>query len=161
MWKAPVLARPHFATTCIANAYRHGGVEPEMPSRRRTQRFPLGGHSMPFHCLLVVLSLCSALRDRPVMALAGAHAAVASWDGIETRQGLNAGWTEGDPLTRPFVHSDAAMVAAGAVEVAGFAVIADKVRHSRHRALRDTWFLWQTVPIAAHVVSASAWLRAR
>ena len=95
------------------------------------------------------------------MALAGVHAAVASWDGIETRQGLSAGWAEADPLTRPFVHSNAAMAAAGAVEVAGFAIVADKMRHSRHRALRDTWFLWQTVPIAAHVVSASAWVRAR
>jgi hypothetical protein len=136
-------------------------VESEVLSPSCARHFRPGGLAMPFHCLLVVLSLCSALRDRPVMALAGAHAAVASWDGIETRQGLNAGWTEGDPLTRPFVHSNAAMVAAGAVEVAGFAVVADKMRHSRHRALRDTWFLWQTVPIAAHVVSASAWIRAR
>jgi hypothetical protein len=40
-------------------------------------------------------------------------------------------------------------------------VVANKMRHSPHRALRDTWFLWQTVPIAAHVVSASAWVRDR
>ena len=116
---------------------------------------------MAFHCLLVVLALCSALRDRPVMALAGVHAAVATWDGIETRQGLNAGWGEADPLSRPFVHSNGAMAAAGVAEVAGVAIIADKMRHSRHRALRDTWFLWQTVPIAAHIVSSSAWVRAR
>ena len=127
----------------------------------RARRFWPRGHDMPFHCLLVVLSLCSTLRDRPVMALAGVHAAAASWDGIETRQGLSAGWGEADPLTRPFVRSNAAMVAAGAVEVTGFAIVADKMRHSRHRVLRDTWFLWQTVPIAAHVVSASAWVKAR
>ena len=116
---------------------------------------------MTFHCLLAVLTLCGALRDRPVMALAGVHAAVASWDGIETHQGTNAGWGEADPLSRPFVHNNAAMIAAGAVEIAGCAIVADKMRHSRHRALRDTWFLWQTVPIAAHIVSGSAWVRVR
>lgn len=101
------------------------------------------------------------LRDRPVMALAGMHAAAATWDGIETRQGLTSGWTEADPLSRPFVHDNAAMVAAGAVEVTAFAIVANKMRHSEHRALRDTWFVWQTVPIAAHVVSGAAWVRAR
>ncbi|HXC32860.1 MAG TPA: hypothetical protein VNZ56_10320 [Verrucomicrobiae bacterium] len=118
-------------------------------------------HNMSFHCLLAVLSLCGMLRDRPVMALAGMHAAVATWDGIETRQGLNSGWAEADPLSRPFVHDNAAMIAAGAVEVTAFAVVANNMRHSPHRALRDTWFVWQTVPIAAHVVSAAAWVRAR
>lgn len=116
---------------------------------------------MPFHCVLAVLALCGVLRDRPVTVLAGVHAAVATWDGVETRRGLNAGWAEADPLSRPFIHSNAAMVAAGAVEVAGFSIVADRMRHSRHRALRDTWFLWQTVPIAAHVVSGAAWVRAR
>jgi hypothetical protein len=116
---------------------------------------------MTFHCLLAVLSLCGMLRDRPVMALAGMDAALATWDGIETHQGLNSGWSEADPLSRPFVHNNAAMIAAGAVEVTAFAVVANKMRHSPHRALRDTWFLWQTVPIAAHVVSASAWVRDR
>jgi hypothetical protein len=116
---------------------------------------------MTFHCLLAVLALCGVLRDRPVLALAGAHAAVASWDGIETRQGINAGWQEADPLGRLFVHNSAAMVGAGAVEVAGCAIIADRMRHSRYRVLRDTWFLWQTVPIAAHVVGGSAWMKVR
>lgn len=121
----------------------------------------MGQRAMPFHCLLAVLALCGVLRDRPVLELAGAHAAVAIWDGVETRKGINAGWGEADPISRPFVHSNAAMVAAGAVEIAGFSIVADRMRHSRHRALRDTWFLWQTVPIAAHVVSGVAWARAR
>lgn len=117
--------------------------------------------TMSFHCLLVVVSLCGVLRDRPVMALAGVHAAVASWDGIETRQGLNSGWREADPLTRPFVHSNAAMAIAGLAEVAGCAIVADKMRHSRHRVFRDTWFLWQTVPTIAHIAGGSAWVRVR
>lgn len=116
---------------------------------------------MIFHCLLAVLSLCGALKDRPVMMLAGVHAAVASWDGIETHQGINAGWAEADPLGRPFVHNSGAMIAAGGVEVAAFAVVAHKMRYSQHRVLRDTWFVWQAVPIAAHIVSSSAWVRAR
>jgi hypothetical protein len=116
---------------------------------------------MMFHCLLAVLTLCGALRDRPVMALAGVHAAVASWDGIETRQGINAGWGEADPLGRPFVHNNAAMLAAGIVEVAGCAIIAHKMRQSRHRVLRDSWFFWQSVPTVAHIVSGSAWVRVR
>ena len=117
--------------------------------------------NMTFHCLLAVFALCGVLRDRPVMAIAGIQASVASWDGIETRQGIKAGWSEADPLTRPFVHSDGAMVAAGVAEVAACAIIADKMRRSRHRALRDTWFLWQTVPIVAHVAGGLAWERVR
>lgn len=116
---------------------------------------------MAFHCLLAVLSLCGALKDRPVMALAGVHAAVASWDGIETRQGVNAGWGEANPLSRPFVHSSGAMIAVGAVEITTFAMIAHKMRYSRHRLLRDTWFVWQAAPIAAHIAGGSAWVRAR
>jgi hypothetical protein len=115
--------------------------------------------TMTFHCLLAVLSLCGMLRDRPVMALAGVEATAAAWDGIETHQGLNSGGVELDPLSRPFVHNNAAMVAAGAVEVTGFAIVANKMRHSENRALRDTWFLWQAVPIAAHIAGASAWMR--
>jgi hypothetical protein len=132
-----------------------------MPLSRGSPDCLKNADMMTFHCLLAVLSLCGMLRDRPVMALAGIHAAAASWDGIETRQGLNAGWGEADPLSQPFVHNSAAMVAAGAVEVAAGAVIAHKMRQSRYRALRDTWFLWQAVPVAAHIVSASAWVRAR
>jgi len=116
---------------------------------------------VPFHCLLAVLSLCGMLRDRPVMALAGVQAAAASWDGIETRQGINAGWGEADPFTRPFVHSNASMVAAGVAEVTACAFVADKMRHSHHRVLRDTWFLWQGVPIAMHTAGGSAWVRMR
>lgn len=116
---------------------------------------------MTFHCLLAVLALCGVLRDRPVIALAGVQASVATWDGIETHYGINAGWAEADPLGRPFVHSSAAMLAAGIVEVAGCAIVADKMRHSRHRVLRDTWFVWQSVPIVAHTVSGSAWVRVR
>ncbi len=116
---------------------------------------------MPFHCLLAVLALCGVLRDRPVMALAGVQAAAASWDGIETRQGINAGWGEADPLTRTFVHNNAAMVAAGVAEVTACAIVADKMRNSHHRVLRDTWFLWQALPIAMHTAGGSAWVRVR
>jgi hypothetical protein len=121
----------------------------------------VGDDVMAFHCLLAVLSLCGVLRDRPVMALAGAQAAAATWDGVETRLGINAGWGEADPLSRPFVRSNATMVAAGAAEVTASAIIANRMRHSRHGILRDTWFFWQTVPIAAHVAGGSAWIRAR
>jgi hypothetical protein len=116
---------------------------------------------LPFHCLLAVLSLCSLLRDRPVMALASVHAASSTWDGIETRQGLNAGYAEADPLTRPFVHSNAAMVAAGGVEITGLAIVAHKMRESRHPVLRKTWFVWQTMPIAVHLVGGVAWIKLR
>jgi hypothetical protein len=53
------------------------------------------------------------------------------------------------------------MIAAGIAEVAGCAIIAHKMRQSRHRVLRDTWFFWQSVPTVAHIVSASAWVRVR
>jgi hypothetical protein len=112
---------------------------------------------MIFHCLLAVISLCGALRDRPVLALTATHAAIASWDWTVTREGVNAGAHEADPLARPFVHSNGAMIAGEALEVSLTAMIAERARKSRHRVIRDTWWVWQAVPIAAHVWGARSW----
>ena len=78
---------------------------------------------MIFHCLLAVISLCGALRDRPVLALTAAHAAVASWDWTVTREGVNAGAHEADPLARPFVHSNATMALGEVLEVSLTAMV--------------------------------------
>jgi hypothetical protein len=115
-----------------------------------------------FHCLLLVVSLCAVLRDRPVAALTTVHAAAASWDWTVTREGINAGGREGDLLARPFVHSNEAIAVVEVVEVAGCAAMGEKTRHSRHRLLRDTWWMWQGVPIVLHSLpqtGAPSWYR--
>src|SRR5712671_4859012 len=117
---------------------------------------------MIFHCVLV-LSLCSMLHDKPVSATATAltltHAGIASWDWTVTRQGINAGAPESDPLARPFVHNNSTMVAGAVAEVVGTAWMANKMRRSRHRVLRNTWWVWQAAPIAAHAWGVSTWYR--
>lgn len=110
-----------------------------------------------FHCLLIA-TLCAALQDKPILATTILHATAASLDWSLTREGINHGGREIDPLAKPFVHGNASMAAAEIAEVAGCAWMAEKMRHSRHAFLRETWFLWQVVPTGAHVWGASTWI---
>jgi len=114
-----------------------------------------------FHCVLV-LSLCSMLHDKPsvpAVALTLTHAGIASWDYVVTRQGINAGGIESDTWGRPFVHNNSTMAAGGILEVVGCAWMAGKMRRSRHRILRDTWWVWQAAPIIEHAYGVSTWYR--
>jgi hypothetical protein len=97
------------------------------------------------------------MQDKPVAIMTTIHAAAASYDWTVTREGINAGGTEDDPFARPFVHSNVAMVVGESAEIFGTAIMAQRMRHSRHRLLRDTWFLWQGIPIAAHIEGVSSW----
>ena len=102
------------------------------------------------HCMLLLLTLCTA--SRPVRALFAVQATAGSVDWIQTRQFVDdPRWREGNPLARPFVHSDATLVPAAAAEVFGCAWIAEKMRHSRHKLLRRTWWVWQGMPVVLHV----------
>jgi hypothetical protein len=114
---------------------------------------------LSFHCLLLVLTLCSALHDKSVLVLSGIQAAAVSYDQVMTREGIDHGGVEINPLSRPFVHSNAAMTAGSVAEVFGTMYIAEKMRHSKHAVLRDTWFLLPLVPTAAHAWGVSTWYK--
>lgn len=112
---------------------------------------------MTFHCVLLVLSLCSALRDRPAMVLNSMEAGAASWDWAATRVGIEHGGMEANPLSKPFVHSNFGVAAYETSELAFTAIMAHHMRHSRHAVLRDTWWAWQVVPAGLHAWGASTW----
>lgn len=112
---------------------------------------------MTFHCVLMVLALCSALRDRPVAVLDTVEAGTASWDWAVTRIGVEHGGGEADPMSKPFVHSNIGVAAYEASELAFTTIMAHRTRHSRHAILRDTWWAWQVVPIGLHAWGASTW----
>lgn len=106
------------------------------------------------HCLLLSLTLCQMIHDKPVSAMMAAHSITASYDYIQTRQDLNEGRLEANPLGRPFVHSTPLLMAAGAVEVLGVSYVVEKMKHSDHAFLRKTWFIPQAVAISAHISCA-------
>lgn len=111
---------------------------------------------MTFHCLLLVVTLCQALHDRPVVALGAAQTAVVAYDITQTRLKLIANVShESNPLAGPFVHSNAVAAAAGAGELLLSGFLAEKMRHSRHGFIRKTWWLPQAIPLLAHTVAAA------
>lgn len=87
-------------------------------------------------------------HDKPVAILAAVQFGAEGWDATTTRMVLNRGGSERNPLVKPFAHNSVALGAEGASEIWLSAFVADRMRHSRYRVLRKTWWLPQTVNIS-------------
>lgn len=109
------------------------------------------------HCLLLLPSLCSTMRDRPVMILAAGQLALSVTDSVETevsvarlrREGRQ--FTEFDPLARPLVNHPLALYALDAGGAVATAWLAHKMRNSSHSWERRLWWLPQSLVIAGNV----------
>jgi len=104
------------------------------------------------HCLLLILTLCQAVRDKPVLILTSLQASAFLADGILTHKTVGAGQYESDPLTRPCVGSPATwkrMAPCGAAVVVGEMWLAEKMRRSKHGWMRKVWWLPQVATIGA------------
>lgn len=81
-------------------------------------------------------------------------------DAVLTKEGIQNGARELDPLARPFVklpspvYLSFAAAASAATSYSGL-----KMRNSRHRLIRDTWWLPQAAQIAANSWGISTWVR--
>jgi hypothetical protein len=103
----------------------------------------------------------SFFRDRPVLALWAADAAMNAADVHETRFGVTHGWSEGNPLARPFVHSRA-FYAEGQAEMFLVAALAHRMRADQShswigRVARHTWWIPQTYFFEEHARGAATW----
>lgn len=95
----------------------------------------------------------SYFKDKPVLALTAANAAMTLTDGISTKH-----WEHADPgcESGPFRAvlgcrpTWGRMAPLGAVEVFGGSILAHEMRQSRHAWVRHMWWVPQTVSISFH-----------
>lgn len=87
--------------------------------------------------------------DKKVLLLAGINAGAAVWDDAASREVIERGGIERNPLMRPFVHNTGTIVAESAAEVWVMAFVADRMKRSSHPLLRKTWWLPQTLNFTA------------
>lgn len=123
---------------------------------------------MIIECLLLSVSLCHALRDRPVVALTVTSAVAMAVDGQLTRQnarmyqreGLTAS-SETDPVTRLVIGRYPTwkrMAPAGLALIVTEAVVAEKLRRS-HSWLRHVWWVPQALTIAGNAWGISTFYK--
>lgn len=109
-------------------------------------------------CLLLSLTLCATLRDKPVAALSAVHAGALFADGYTTRRAVLRGKSETDPLARALIGSRPTwgrMLPIGAAVVIGQTYLAERMKHSRNGFVRRVWWIPQAVSIEVSVVLAS------
>src|SRR5205807_3229339 len=104
--------------------------------------FAAAGASQPMliECVLLSASLCHALKDKPVLALTGLHAASAIADGITTKQFESRGFVEGESAfilgKRPTVGRMTLVLGS---EVTVETWIAERM-HRSHSWVRHVWW---------------------
>lgn len=108
------------------------------------------------HCLLLLMVMCHAVQDKPLMAVTAAQTAVMVEDGLTTRAVMDscAKCYEGDPWVRPFIGRRptwARMAGFGALQVVGQAWVGEKMRESSHKWVRRLAFLPQAAAAADNV----------
>jgi hypothetical protein len=96
---------------------------------------------MLIECILIVGSLCHAVKDKPVMILATAGVAASIADTHQTVRLLRADpqFQEFNPVARPFVSHAPLAYVAGVSAAMLSAVIADRMKMSRNSFIRHLW----------------------
>lgn len=114
---------------------------------------------MIFSCVLVLLSLCSAVHDRPVMILAGVAGAAMTADYARSVTMLNAhpDLREANPITRPLIRHPAAAIPFGIGYALAGAWIGHRMRKSHNSVIRRLWWLPQTLQIGTNIGGALSW----
>jgi len=108
---------------------------------------------MIVECILLASSLCHALRDRPVSALAVAQTTMVGVDYSQTEYHANHGFNfhEHNPLLAPLVHHPVALGTDVVVGALFSAWLAHKMRFSKHMIFQKTWWLPQTIEIGGGI----------
>lgn len=110
---------------------------------------------MLIECVLLSVSLCHAVKDRPVMVLTAVHAASAIADGITTKQferrghyEIQSAWIFGREPEAPRLT-----LVLGA-EVVIETIIAERL-HRNHTWIRHVWWIPQIVSIGIHTQAST------
>ena len=112
---------------------------------------------MKASCLLVVVTLCQGVSDKPAMSLVVGQTAALVADGITTRQIIIQGGVEKNPVARVLIGERPTwgrMIPVGVVEVIGAFYLGQKMRHSNNRVIRRLWWVPQVLAIAGHSAAA-------
>lgn len=90
--------------------------------------------------------------SRSWLALAIAQHSAAAFDAYSTRQSIEHGAVEDDPLMRPFAHSGAIYAA---IQVGPLVLdyVARRMQHSEYGMVRRMWFVPQSVSTAGFLAS--------
>jgi hypothetical protein len=107
------------------------------------------------HCILLLTYLCTSAKsiyhDKPVLALAAGQTIAQIADGYTTRVNILHGEQEGNPINRFFIGrypTWKTMAPWGATQIIGTAWVSDRMHHSSHRWIRDTYWIPQAVSIS-------------
>jgi hypothetical protein len=108
---------------------------------------------MIIECILLSVSLCRAVHDKPVVALGLSQSAVLVADGVTTRDRVGLGYTETDPVTRLFLGRRptwGAMAPLGTLQSILEMWLAERMRTSRNKWMRRLWWVPQSVGITGN-----------
>src|ERR1700676_3936728 len=92
------------------------------------------------HCTLIGGTLCEAVHDRPVVTLLLVHTAAIITDGYYTNRNIKHGMVELDPVSILFIGRHPTwkrMAPVGAAWIIGETYLAERVRHSRYKVIRQ------------------------
>ena len=118
----------------------------------------IDGRLLSRRCVLFNQSLCGAMKNKPVLALAVLQTAALISDGITTRQYLHRGYVEVDPFTRMLIGNKptwARMAPLGMVQVIAGMWLAEHMSTSRHAWVKRFRWLPQIAGIAANAAASA------
>lgn len=107
---------------------------------------------MSLHCFLLLVSMCAAMHNKPVVILSAIQTSVSLADSIQTEKAAykNPAFQEEDPLAVPLVKNPPLLYAVDVLGGIGTAWLGNKMRTSSHRWERKLWWLPSVVVISGN-----------
>jgi hypothetical protein len=121
-------------------------------------QYKTGDPTLSGRCVLLERSLCGALKNKPIVILGAIQTVALISDGVTTRQYLQRGYVEVDPLTRALLGRTPTwgrMAPLGAVQVVAGMWLAERMSKSQHVWVRRLWWLPQTIGIAGNIAATA------
>ena len=119
-------------------------------------QYKTGDPTFSGRCVLLKRNLCEALKNGPVVLLGATQTGALISDGVTTRQYLQRGYVEVDPLTRAFLGRKPTwgrMAPLGAVQVVAGMWLAERMATSRNGWIKRFWWLPQVIGIAGNAAA--------
>jgi hypothetical protein len=121
-------------------------------------QYKSGDPTLSGRCVLLERSLCGALKNKPIVLLGAIQTGALISDGVTTRQYLQRGYVEVDPLTRALLGRTPTwgrMAPLGAIQVFAGVWLAERMAKSQHVWVRRLWWLPQTIGIAGNIAASA------
>ena len=121
-------------------------------------QYKAGDPTLSGRCVLLERSLCGALKNKPIVLLGAIQTGALISDGVTTRQYLQRGYVEVDPLTRTLLGRTPTwgrMAPLGAIQVFAGMWLAERMAKNQHAWVRRLWWLPQTIGIAGNIAATA------